>query len=126
MEYKMYDYCKWNAVAIDHFRMEIFCSYPKVPDPEPSTTHCWYPLITASHASSIWSLKSLRIRSCDPMCQIRKISSLFGTLGHKQNIITCDYTSASSCKLNRLFWSFHIETLLCVEFLVNAPLKSCF
>ena len=36
----------------------------------------------------IWSLKSLQKWSCDPICHIRKISSLFGTLGHKQIIIT--------------------------------------
>ena len=36
------------------------------------------------------------ILSCDPMCQRSQISSLFGTLGHKQN----------SNGISRLIWSF--------------------
>ena len=48
-----------------------------------------YPLRGSNnHKLQQTSLKSLQILSCDPMCQIRKISSLFGTLGHKQSIIT--------------------------------------
>ena len=48
-----------------------------------------YPLWGSNtHKLQRTSLKLLRILSCDPMCQIRKISSLFGTLGHKQSIIT--------------------------------------
>ena len=39
--------------SIDHFRMEVLRSEPKVLDSEPSPTRCWYPLITASHASSM-------------------------------------------------------------------------
>ena len=97
LKMKFHTFSPQNHWLIDHFRMEVLRSYsqrpgPKVPDSEPSPTHCWYPLITASHASSIWGLKSLRIQSCDPMCQIRKTSSLFGTLGHKQNNVTCDHT----------------------------------
>ena len=48
-----------------------------------------YPL-SGSNNHKLWrtSLKSLRILSCDPMCKIWKISSLFGTLNHKQSIIT--------------------------------------
>ena len=80
-------------------------------------THYRFPcymlhVVQCKPTTCIWSLKSLRIRSSDPMCQIRNFFSLFGTSGHKQNTIMCDRTSASSCKLNRLSWSFQIEILL--------------
>ena len=45
-----------NFTSINHFRMEVLRSKPKVPDSEPSPTHRWYPLITASQCKPIWSL----------------------------------------------------------------------
>ena len=38
--------------------MELSQSFgfePKVPDSEPIPTHCWYPLITISHASTLYA-----------------------------------------------------------------------
>ena len=43
----------------------------------------WYPLIIPfpmlTQCKPIWSVKSLRIQSSDPMCQIKKMASSFGT-----------------------------------------------
>ena len=70
----------------------------------------------------IWSLKSLQIWSSDPMCQMRKISSLFGTLGHKESKITHLWVPVSLiCHFGHLNWN----STFCVKFWVSAPLKSC-
>ena len=74
---------------IDHFKIEVKVLNRRFPISNRHPTHCWYQ-------------ESLRIRGCEPMCQIRKIRKisyflifLIWPLGHKQNIITCDHTSAS-------------------------------
>ena len=103
-----------------------------------------YPLRGSNnHKLRRTSLKPLRILSCDPMCQIRKISSLFGTLGHKQSIITppvnrssaifpvdvprwcVSVTSARCVSLIGYFGHFKSKLYFFFEFWVGAPLKSC-
>ena len=62
-----------------------------------------FPLLV--QCKPIWSPKSMQIQCCDPMCQLRKISSLFGTW------VTTKYQQVSShvcehCKLNQYFVLF--------------------
>ena len=76
-----------------------------------------YPLWGSNnHKLRQTSLKSLRILSCDPMCQIRKISSLFGTLGHKQSIITPPVNRSSAIfPVDVSRWCVAVRSARCVS-----------
>ena len=90
--------CKPSCRPIDHFKMEVVHSSRRFPIPNchqhiAGTHSLQFPMLVSR--KPILSLKSLQIRSCDPVCQIRKIFSLFGTLGDKQSMITCLLVSVS-------------------------------
>ena len=72
-----------------------------------------YPLRGSNnHKLRRTSLKSLRILSCDPW----KISSLFGTLGHKQSIITPPVNRSSAIfPVDVSRWCVSVTSARCVS-----------
>ena len=76
-----------------------------------------YPLWGSNnHKLRRTSLKPVRILSCEAVCQIRKISSLFGTLGHKQNIITPKVNRSSAIfPVDVSRWCVSVTSARCVS-----------